>query len=32
VAGVALIVLAPSRRYPQRHEDFQPALGEAPVR
>ena len=32
VGGVALIVLAPSRRYPQRHEDFQPALGEAPVR
>jgi drug/metabolite transporter (DMT)-like permease len=32
VSGVALIVLAPSRRYPQRHEDFQPALGEAPVR
>jgi drug/metabolite transporter (DMT)-like permease len=32
VAGVALIVLAPARRYPQRHEDFQPSLGEAPVR
>ena len=32
VAGVALIVLAPARRYPARREDFQPALGEAPVR
>jgi drug/metabolite transporter (DMT)-like permease len=32
VAGVALIVLAPSRRNPHRHEDVQPALGEAPVR
>jgi drug/metabolite transporter (DMT)-like permease len=32
VAGVALIVLAPSRRYPQLHEDVQPALGEAAVR
>ena len=32
VAGVALIVLAPGRRYAGRREDLQPSLGEAPVR
>jgi drug/metabolite transporter (DMT)-like permease len=32
VAGVALIVLAPPRRYAGRREDFQPSFGKAPVR
>jgi drug/metabolite transporter (DMT)-like permease len=32
VLGVALIVVAPARRYPRRRENVQPALGQAPVR
>ncbi len=32
VLGVALIVLAPTRRYADSHEDLQPALGKASLR
>jgi drug/metabolite transporter (DMT)-like permease len=32
VAGVALIVVAPRRRYAQQREDLQPALGQASLR
>jgi drug/metabolite transporter (DMT)-like permease len=32
VLGVALIVLAPTRRYAESHEDLQPALGKASLR
>ena len=32
VLGVALIVLAPTRRYADSHEDLRPALGKASLR